>query len=269
MKLILITGLDGSGKSSLLTKLEENSTGGGIAFLRVPKIDSHLFENNKILFGTSCFINHLHAQADELKIPQLKVIAMFSAMLVFKELLNELAAKSPLVVFCERHPLIDTAVYAYFYSGSKMNPKNVAESIFQQLNNKYNNELAYLHSLLKLPETGNPALSYLYFIHKQFSSGDIISTDKLSQLFNIGLPDKIYYLDAKPEVLMQRLKQRESRTGNTGNMEAHETVKAFEKMQPVYKLILDNANTEIENINANSFKNLDKTYNELQKEFLK
>ena len=158
MNLILITGLDGSGKSTLIKKLEDSDLNGSLAFLRVPVIDTYLYKDNGILYNTCCMINELHSQANESKIPQLKVIAMFSSMIVFSELLKLLNKKNPKFIFCERHPLIDTSVYARFYSGSKMDPLNIPESLFSELNKKYKNEFAYLFSLLDIPLSGNLSL---------------------------------------------------------------------------------------------------------------
>ncbi len=270
MKLILITGLDGSGKSSLINKLEENSKPEEVGFLRVPKIDSRLFKGNKLLYDTTRFINTLHEQADADKKPQLKVIAMFSSMLIFKELLAEISTNKTRIVFCERHPLVDTAVYAYFYSGSRMNPKNLEKSILQKLNNTYCKELSYLLSLLNLEANENDlSLSLLNCIHDKFSKKNVISSDDLSQIFGIDYPDKIYYLNAKPKVLIQRLMQRETNSKSSNNIEEHETFEALSKMLPVYEKILKDIKSVIIQIDANNFENLDRAFIDLEREYLR
>ena len=258
MQLILITGLDGSGKSTLINKLEKSSNSADIAFLRVPTIESNLFKSNDILYKTSCFINNLHLQADVEKIPQLKVIAMFSSMLIFGKLLKELEKKGAKLVFCERHPLVDTPVYAHFYSGSMMNPKNMNEYVLEELNQNYSEELKYLLSLLQL-DAKVYYLSHLLlnFIHEKFSKKGIITIPELEQIFNIGTPDKIYYLDAKPEILMQRLITRQS------NLEAHETQKAFEKMIPVYYRTINSIDADMKIIDASSYKSLDMLFRQI------
>src|SRR5688572_2788972 len=102
MKLVLITGLDGSGKSSLLQKLEDHSTGRPVGFLRVPKIDAGLFKKDDEIYKACLFINFLHHEADHLKQPALKAVALFSAMIVFRKLLSKLSDHQ--IIFCERHP---------------------------------------------------------------------------------------------------------------------------------------------------------------------
>ncbi len=267
MKLILITGPDGSGKSTLIDNLEKNSNSKNIAFLRVPIIDEDLFKSNNKLYEIVCFVNLLHKQADLQKIPQLKVIAMFSSMLIFKQLVLELQKNKPKYIFCERHPLIDTAVYAKSYSGSKMNPENVLEKVFLELNDKYYDEFLFLLSLLKLEvTTTNLSRLFLNYIYNKFNENSIMSIVDLEQIFEMKLPNKIYFLDAKTEVLMQRLKIRQLKESK--NLEVHETKESIEKMSPVYKQVLKSINTEIVNVDANSFKNLDIIFKQLNDELL-
>ncbi len=254
MKLILLTGLDGSGKSSLLNKLEETSNSNTIAFIRVPKIDGELFIKNTSLYKVICFINKMHIDADYLKQPQLKVIALFSAMLIFKDLLNELNNDHTDFIFCERHPLIDTGVYAKFYIG-KMDPNSLPKELIAEIDIKYSLEIKYLLERIGLVEGSISA--FLNFIHNQFTVNKKYSIIHLQELFGIQLPDKIFYLSANPKILMQRLLDREI-------LEAHESVDVFKKLIPVYESVLKESGVEITYINANNFENLNIAFKELK-----
>ena len=62
--MILITGLDGSGKSTILNRLEtdlENQ----ISVLRVPTIEAEKFKDNTLLYRQCVFINRLGERADK------------------------------------------------------------------------------------------------------------------------------------------------------------------------------------------------------------
>ena len=260
MKLILVTGLDGSGKSTLLDKLDKFSEGKRIAFIRVPKIDSDLFKENETIHKTTLFVNQMHQGADQLKMPQLKVIALFSSMLIFKELVNELDKKHINLVFCERHPLIDTGVYAKFYDG-KMDPLSLPQEVVNNLNEQYSVEIAYLLDLLKLkPQQTSLISCYLQFIHNWFSIDQKHDIMELRTLFNIDLPDKIIYLSASPEILMERLQSRKI-------LEAHESIDVFKKLIPVYEAVLDKTNTITDKIDACTFLNLDFAFEKIKRTY--
>lgn len=257
MKLILVTGLDGSGKSTLLQRLEEISTGKSVAFIRVPKIDTELFKQNQIIYATTLFINQMHKDADILKKPQLKVIALFSSMLIFKELLKELNHSHIDLVFCERHPLIDTGVYAKFYAG-KMDPESLPGETLANIEKQYPNEISYLLSLIGIKKSDNGNLfSFLHYIHDWFSVNKKHGLNDLKQLFKIDLPHKIIYLSAASEILMNRL-------NNRNVLEAHESKEVLEKLIPVYEQVLADSGVITEKIDANNFSNLDKAFDKLK-----
>lgn len=259
MKLILITGLDGSGKSTLLSRLEGLPIEVPHAFLRVPVIDAEKFNENKELHQTSLFINKLNEYADNFNFPPLKVCALFASMIIFNELLKELKNKNCSVIFCERHPLIDTGVYARFYA-DKMNPDTLPKPIIDHFEKEYSAELLYLLNLIPcaayVPEKGKlySFINYIYnwfFIEKKF---DLID---LKKLFAIELPDKIFYLKADPEILMERL-------GNRKIFEAHESKSAFEQLSPFYDGVFKDLEVDIELLAANTPENLNAAFEKLK-----
>jgi thymidylate kinase len=111
-------------------------------------------------------------------------------------------------------------------------------------------------------------LSLLRFIHDQFSAKEIVNSSQLIKIFKLNYPDKIYYLDAEPMVLMQRLIAREDASKSSKNMEVHETLDALTRMSSVYNQILEDASADIERIDANSFEKLDMEFEKLRKEYL-
>ncbi len=250
MRLVLITGLDGSGKSSLLQKLEDHSGGKPVGFLRVPKIDAELFKGDARIYKTCLFINFLHNEADHLKQPSLKAVALFSAMIIFRKLLSSLSEME--VIFCERHPLIDTAVYARFYS-DKMNPDMLPRDLIEDLDEQFASEISFLRDLIPGAGSGKGIYAYLAFIHQWFAVDKKNSLQDLKELFKVDLPERIIYLAASPEMLISRL------AGRTV-LEPHESLEVFKKLVPVYDEVLLRAKVPMEKINAELFSNIDSTF---------
>ena len=262
MKLILLTGLDGSGKSTLLSRLEAKADpDGSIGFLRVPKIEEQLYEGNGPLYRTSLFINRLHADADRLNVPSLKALALFSSMLLFRELLAWLHKNGRKLVFCERHPLIDTAVYARFYA-DKLDPSTMDPDLFAYLDATYPDEIHYLVRNIHVNQDGK-GMSYglLAYIHTWFAVHRKWGTSDLRLLFGVDLPDTIYYLYASPDILMQRISGREVR-------EAHESKAVFAALLPVYEQVLAGCGVDVARIRADQSEQLDAAFQLLSETYL-
>lgn len=225
--MIVITGLDGSGKSSFLARLEAEVQD-KISILRVPTIDSENFKNNKFLYDQCEFVNHLGRKADLEKQPSLKIIALFASMILFKALIEELQ-KEGKPVFCERHPLIDTPVYARVYN-KVMHPDNLNAEIALDIETNYKFELTgiidRINAVIEISDKGK-CYDLLSFLHGWFSNNENYSLDRLKTLFSVSIPDKVYFLDAPAEVLIQRIGERSEK-------EFHETVELLNKMRPIY-----------------------------------
>ena len=68
MKQIVITGLDGSGKSTFLNKIGSDTHFHEFEIIYVPRIDTRTIENNVEIYKTAVFINNLNEKADQFKI---------------------------------------------------------------------------------------------------------------------------------------------------------------------------------------------------------
>ncbi len=235
MKTVLITGLDGSGKSTILDELSKVKKENDFEFVYLPTIDINSLQEDLMLKKTSQFVNYINQLADQLKVPSLKAVAIFSSMLLFKKI-NGLKAKPSIsTMFCERHPLIDTLVYAQFYAektGSGLVDKNLLSKI--DLNHKQ--ELEYLVQLIPKSFINKSEASikgFAGFIYNWFFIDKKLTINDLIELFEVKLPDKIYYLKADAEVLFQRIFNRKIR-------EAHETVDILNKLGQGYdRLFID------------------------------
>lgn len=251
MKVNLVTGLDGSGKSTVLKKLELG-TKKGIHIVYIPKIDSSLYEKDKKLTKTALCINEIGKLADEKQLPSFKIIAIFSAMALFDKLVHHLYNQNEKELFCERHPLIDTAVFAQVYY-QVMNPALLDLSIAKKIDAKYETELAYIISLIKVEvKRTDKGISYdlLHFLFEWFSDKNHFTIASLSNIFDSKLPSKIIYLHASPKILIKRIAQRK-------NSEFHETESLLEKMDHLYQKVLKEYNAEHKAIKTDNWEGLD------------
>ena len=255
--MILITGLDGSGKSTILNRLEtdlENQ----ISVLRVPTIEAEKFKDNTLLYRQCVCINTLGERADKEGIPSLKIVAMFGAMLLFNEMHSELKKKGT-IILCERHPLIDTTVYAKVYL-KVMHPKHLDLHLGKEIEIKLSEEMKGILDLIKEPiNRSDKGILYdvLGFLFDWFSVKENHSKEQLNTLFNIELPSFIYFLDAPSHILIQRLSKR-------GLSEYHETEKLLGMMRPEYLHMFSEQETSYKLINTSHLSKLDGILEELK-----
>lgn len=256
MKTILITGLDGSGKSTIFEKMKQQAAVSKVKFLFVPHIDLSEFSPESQEFKVATCINEMSAVADREQLTQIKAVALFSAMLFFKKLLDFQQISKPEIIFFERHPLIDTSIYAQFYA-PKLAQNTIPTSVNEYFESNYSHELDFLIQLLpkQLLTIQKPKLTIFtdfiytwFFVEKQNTISD------LQTLFGVELPTKIYYLKADAPILYQRIKSR-------ARKEAHENELVLSKLAEAYENYLTNlAQSQpnlIEFIDANNLQSLD------------
>ncbi len=260
MKTTLITGLDGSGKSSLMSKLASHFTSDKHIIINLPHSELEYFDD-KNLNSAALFIDKINTTADIKQIASLKALALICSVLLYKRILKHKASENTQAVYCERHPLIDTAVYATFYA-SKLNPEFVNADFLNTFETAYKSELEFiLKPVSDYLDTKNGQLTGLIaFLYDWFYLKNKNSAEELSTLFSINLPEKIYYLKATPELLFERIKQRNFR-------EAHESVETFKQLDKVYDAVFKEIGTKypvkIQYINADDTGNLDNLFMKL------
>lgn len=260
-KCIVITGLDGSGKSSVLEKISIKINYPKHVILNVPKINIQLLNKNKALLNVAKFINNINEISDLKQNTALKAIALFSSMLIFKDLINTAITSTTKLIFCERHPLIDTSVYASFYAQKAKNTQ-WDNYLLSHLNYEYKAQINYI--INKLPEkyikNKNDISSLGNFIFKWFVIENKYSINHLRELFSIELPDKIYFLKADTNVLYNRIKTRHVK-------ESHETTNTLNKLNHEYMNLLNQISkyniNRIEYVDANNLNELNSFPNKI------
>jgi thymidylate kinase len=255
MKTILITGLDGSGKSTVFEKIKQQTETSKVKFIFVPHIDLSELMPESEEYKVATFVNELGELADKEQLPQIKAIALFSAMLLFQKIEKYLASSKPQIIYFERHPLIDTPIYAQFYA-PKLAQNEIPQKIISYIETKYHSELDSLIRLLPRDSKilQKPQLSILTeFIYTWFHLQKKHEITDLQKLFGVELPSKIYYLKADASVLYQRVKDRKRK-------EAHENEHILSKLADAYELYLSNLlqkqPNKIEFVDANNIQSL-------------
>ena len=245
-KMIVITGLDGSGKSTLHRELE-TKFGSQLEILRLPTMDSEKFKDDPLLFECCKMINDLGERGDKESEPGMKIISMFSSVALFNDLFNYLKKGKEKVIFCERHPLVDTYIYAEAYL-SVMAPFNLPLEKAMEIDEHYDLLLSEVARRLKVDFTDPRSLkshSLLEFLYVWFSDQSNLVPEKLFDLFEMKKPDEVYFLDAPAEVLFERIDGRE-------NMEYHENVEALKEMRTYYHELLEKFGAGFEIIDASN-----------------
>jgi thymidylate kinase len=255
MESILITGLDGSGKSTILTALAQTAKNSIFDILYLPHIDAESLEKDSPLKKTAEFINAMSLEADLLKNPQLKAIAIFSSMLLYKEILNFKSKSGISKIYCERHPLIDTGIYARFYA-AKMGEKQIDKDLLAKLNDAYYTEVKFLIKLIPaqlFSRRTKDITNLAAFITQWFFEEQKLGIKDLKKIFKEELPAKIYYLKTKPEILMQRLSGRIVH-------EVHESLEVLSRLGLAYDSLFEELQTDypklIEFIDAGNARSL-------------
>ena len=259
--MIVITGLDGSGKSTFHEALETNSDS-QMTILRLPTMDSGKFRSDPILFKCCQMINELGERGDRESEPGMKIIAMFSSVVLFNDLFNFLKDQNVNVIFCERHPLVDSYIYAKAYH-KVMHPSNLSMENAIEIDEKYDLLLSEVTRRLTIDfnaSTTKKSHLLLEFLYNWFSDEANFVPEKLLELFEMKKPDEIYFLDAPAETLFQRIIHRE-------RMEYHENVAALKKMRSYYLELLPKFGSKLAIIDASNRMAPDALLARLQKQY--
>jgi hypothetical protein len=189
-------------------------------------------------------------------LPQLKAVALLGAMLLFKPILDKENVLAKHLVFCERHPLIDTSIYASFYA-QKLSPGSIDVAVLTTIERKYAKGFSaiknYVPSIIHTSGMGI-CEAFMAFIYDWFHIKNRTSVLDLQEIFKVNLPNKVFYLKASPEFLFNRIKDRKLK-------EAHESYEVFVKLENVYQALFLSLNEQKEDlvalVNAESAEDMD------------
>lgn len=258
IKTILITGLDGSGKSTLFSKLEEAQLP-HVQLISALHVAIDTLPDTSILKEPVALLNAMHQEADATDSSDLKAIALFCAMVLFEKLVSERTTESTRIILCERHPLIDTFAYAQFYIPRLSSGNTNFEQLFY-FATKYESLFAFILEQLPIENKEAGVLAIYKFI-KSFFVSKTSPDAETEAVFKTSVPDHIFFLKAPPEVLMERISTRKV-------IEAHEKLSVLSDLSATYDTLFKEIETNyttttIEKVDASTFTSLDTFYTRL------
>ncbi|MFB9076097.1 hypothetical protein ACFFLS_14260 [Flavobacterium procerum] len=260
IRTILITGLDGCGKSTLFLKLKSDRPEHAV-LVNLPHIDEDALPAGGALKKQAGLLNQMSSEADENGWADLKALALFGSMMLYEKLVCEIITPRTRIVICERHPLIDTLVYAKFYA-QRITPEYFNRKRLDHYNNAYGELLAFIAELLPIENKADPVMGIFNFI-RNFFKDTTVPDENIKALFKATLPNKVFFLKADPEILFERIASRNV-------SEPHEKLEVLELFDNAYDALFENISQSyrisVEYIDASHFKNLDRFYARLKNE---
>lgn len=255
VKLYSVTGVDGSGKSTLMNRIQNKEDRLGIKGLKVPQY----YETQGVPYAREVeILERIGKLGDRIKNPFIKVNATYLQFCLFGKVVEELSKNIDTVV-CERFPILDGIALAKFYTpllqkgcDSKLIQKEVTSEFSPE-------DLELVVNIIPGKD--------LYSIHRYIVEicekpfGELFYT--LEQDFETKLPQKLVQLKASKELLTFRMQN------STDVKEAHEKVPVLMMMQDSLANDATNLAKEVENFSFYQVKVDGKSEDEVEQEVLK
>lgn len=250
MKTIIITGIDGCGKSTLVRQLyDEYGADPSMGIFACPSYH-HIPGSGKDRL--SILLEKLNGIGNAYRLSDLKALALYLQMSLYSAVLRQVSGHtSCTTVIAERHALVDTVVYGSLYvkqiTGS-IDRKAWQPVIEKELNQLYPGAFEevqeWITHLNRYTGGHHHFWNYTGFLKKIFAASPETIIRTLSGFFNLQLPDQICFLNIEPALAVERLKKREKQ------LELHERAETLQVLQSGYLQLLDtikiiNPETEI------------------------
>jgi len=254
MKTILITGVDGSGKSTIFERLKSEIKS-DIALLCVPHFDLDILAADQKMLQHAQVLNQMSYDADKNEQSIMKALSLFGSMLLFHRAINLITTPETKILFCERHPLIDARVYASFYA-KKLSTASISENQMKNIEEKYKSTFSFLGSLL--PDFKGNVVKEIFRVIETYFGKTQADFTETAKLFHVSLPEQIFYLNAPATILYDRISQRKK-------LEPHETLSTLDLIQNEYSNVLNELpkQVNVSLVDASSFEQLDLFYKQL------
>lgn len=255
VKLYSVTGVDGSGKSTLMNRIQAKEDNLSIKGLKVPQY----YETQGTLFSKEVeILERIGKFGDSIKNPFIKVNATYLQFCLFGKVVQGLS-QSVDTVICERFPILDGIALAKFYTPllqKGCDPQIIKKEIINEFSPE---ELELVVNIIPGKD--------LYSIHRYIveicekSFGELFA--RLEQDFETKLPQKLVQLKASQELLASRIED------STGVKEAHEKVPVLMMMQESLVNDATNLASEVENFSFYQVQVDGKCEEEVEQEVLK
>lgn len=220
MKRISIAGIDGSGKTTLVTSLKE-------LHQETILFSPQTYKDQSLpLYDLSLAIDKIGKWADLNQVPVLKGISLFLGMTLYREVVSFIEnERQPKRLIVERHPLIDTMAYAKFFL-PMLNKEMPKDKILDGLNKFISQaDLKFVNQhIKKIASIDFHLLNFNYFIFDLLNAPREVVMNNLKNFYQLNFPDMYIILQLSPKTIPLRFTNREI-------VGAHENVKVLTILQ--------------------------------------
>jgi thymidylate kinase len=234
---VAVVGLDGCGKSSVISRLRELSPTHSHSFASITCPDFHGTKNAP-LQALSKTMKVFSNVCDEVRSPEMKALSMYLQMTLYgpvEQFFIETFA--PEVLVCERHPLVETFVYGPLYrllASSDWDDVAVGGAMRSALGTDGGD---VFDSVLGWHVAESRRLGAEMSLRERFDDvGQALAADFSIAVADFGrryrttLPDVVLWLDVSPKQAAQRCAARTT----TGATETHETLEFLTILRQEY-----------------------------------
>ncbi|MEV0355074.1 hypothetical protein AB0H71_03335 [Nocardia sp. NPDC050697] len=223
---VAVVGIDGSGKSSLIARVR------AARLLTLSCPDLH-HNGDGPLHEVSRGLAAVGEAADSLGSPVVKAATLYLRMTLYGPVEDFLLRTyRPDVLVCERHPIIETLVYAPLYTRLARRAAPDVPAVLALAERRHPGATAALHRWQALEQDrvgiGGDLTTVLDAIAAILGTGTAAAITRLAETYRTTLPDRVLWLDTPPAEAARRLALR------GGHRETHETAAHLETLRTGY-----------------------------------
>ncbi|UGT62045.1 hypothetical protein [Nocardia asteroides] len=224
---IAVVGIDGCGKSSLIARLRA----GNQLTLSCPDLHHNA---DGPLHDLSRKLAAVGAAADAVGNPAVKAATLYLRMTLYGPVEDFLLRTyRPEVLICERHPLIETLVYAPLYARLAGRARRDVAPVLDRAERQLPGATAALRRWQALEQDrvgiGGDLATVLDEIVTILGTGTEAAVTRFAQSYRTTLPDRVLWLDTPPADAARRLALR------GGPLETHENLAHLETLRTGYR----------------------------------
>lgn len=238
IRVTAITGIDGSGKSTLIKRLHGEYAGNPA--IKVFACPSYHHLPGSGVDELSLIFERVNQLGNEHQNYDLKLLGLYLQMTLYKPVLQRFGTSTGIsMIVSERHALIDTVVYGALYvriiSGAI--DRVIWQPILErELNRLHPEAFAKLQNWIGYLSESNRLnydfWNYTALVKEVFAEPRETLLPRLFSLFSLSLPDHICFLKIPPQLAIERLKARNKQ------LELHESPDRLQTLQDQYLELL-------------------------------
>lgn len=235
---VAIVGIDGSGKSELITALTARASTSAVRAINCPNFHDGF---DGPLHQTSRHLAVLGAAADHAQNPVVKAATLYLRMTLFGPVERFVTQTyRPQLLLCERHPIIETLIYAPLYARVTQAARQVSSEDIESLLAAADaiapgtsdsvarwQEVTAAHS-----GVGGNLMTTLDEVVSILDTPLTTAMGSLANCFRTHLPEAIIWLDISVDEAMSRIRRRDE------TPELHENESTLKQLRKRYEVTL-------------------------------